>query len=157
MFCYVKDETSFSPNFQITTQAIAHDAVLEESGNDFMCIKLQSDTLNAVWGDPRNGKLNIWFQRMYIDGTIIDVNEIANNEVLNIFIFPNPTTAHINIEGKKIDRLMLHSLTGEILLSKENEFDEKIISIDLSDFPIGTYLLEIQYGKGSTTKKVVKQ
>jgi hypothetical protein len=76
-----KDSTNFSPNFNITSQQVAYDSVLTEKGNDFMCVAVENDTLNAVWGDTRNGKLNIWFQRMSLqNGTVNSIQNISDNK-----------------------------------------------------------------------------
>ncbi len=76
-----KDSTNFSSNFSITSQQIAYDTILAESGNDFMCVAVENDTLNAVWGDTRNGKLNIYFQRMSLQsGSVTTVTNISENK-----------------------------------------------------------------------------
>ena len=83
-----KDSTTFSPNFSITSQQVAYDSVLALNGNDFMCVVLVNDTLNAVWGDTRNGKLNIWFQRMSLQSgvlnSIINLSENNNRRLVKI-------------------------------------------------------------------------
>jgi hypothetical protein len=48
-------------NLFIDNPLVAYDTILAYAGNDFMCIKLVADTISAVWGDTRSGKLNIWF------------------------------------------------------------------------------------------------
>ena len=46
-----------------------------------MCVAVENDTLNAVWGDTRNGKLNIWFQRMSLqNGTVNSIQNISDNK-----------------------------------------------------------------------------
>ena len=83
-----KDSTSFSPNFSITSQQVAYDSILALNGNDFMCVVLVNDTLNAVWGDTRNGKLDIWFQRMSIQSgvlnSVINLSENNNRKLIKI-------------------------------------------------------------------------
>ncbi len=76
-----KDSTNFSPNFSITSQQVTYDSVLAESGNDFMCVAVENDTLNAVWGDTRSGKLNIYFQRMSLQsGSVTSISNISENK-----------------------------------------------------------------------------
>ncbi len=61
--CRRRDSTTFSPNFSISDSLVPYDSVLAASGNDFMSVKLMNDTLYAVWGDVRTGKLNVWFEK----------------------------------------------------------------------------------------------
>jgi len=56
--------TQLSRNFRISDSLIDYDSILSHAGNDFMCLAFQNNILNAVWGDTRNGTLNIWFQSM---------------------------------------------------------------------------------------------
>ncbi|MEM9024545.1 MAG: sialidase family protein, partial [Bacteroidota bacterium] len=61
-----KDSADFSANFRVSDTAADHATILNESGNDFMSVQFQEDTLSAVWGDVRSGILSIWFQRMAV-------------------------------------------------------------------------------------------
>ncbi|MEQ9306792.1 MAG: sialidase family protein, partial [Marinoscillum sp.] len=88
-----KHSHKFKPNFQISSQLIDYTSDMEEAGNDFMCVKLQNDTLNAVWGDPRDGELNIWFQQMTTNGTVLSTNQISSETIPPLIIYPNPTNS----------------------------------------------------------------
>lgn len=153
-----KDSSQFSPNFQITNQTVAYDSVLENAGNDFMCIKLQKDTLNAVWGDTRDGKLNIWFQNMAVNGTILSVKQISSEEIPEVFIYPNPTTSIINIENENLKRVIVYDMNGKIIISKWNENNNRnSIGVNLENHSNGTYLIEVITSKGIITQKVIKK
>ncbi len=76
----LKDSAIFSSNFRISDTLVAYDSVLAKAGNDFMCIKLVNDTLNAVWGDTRDGKLNIWFQRMAVSEVTSSIDQSSTDE-----------------------------------------------------------------------------
>jgi len=56
----------FIANFEVSSQEADHHNVLNGAGNDFMCVKLVDDTLNAVWGDVRSGILSIYLNRITI-------------------------------------------------------------------------------------------
>jgi type IX secretion system substrate protein len=152
-----KDSLQFSPNFQITNQTVAYDSVLESAGNDFMCIKLQNDTLNAVWGDTRDGKLNIWFQNMAVDGTILSVKQISSEEIPEVFIYPNPTTSIINIENENLKRVTVYDMSGHQIIEKWDNTQKNGIAIDLINHSKGTYLVEVITSKGIVKQKIIKQ
>lgn len=152
-----KDSLQFEPNFQITDQTVAYDSVLESAGNDFMCIKLANDTLNAVWGDTRNGKLNIWFQRMATNGTVLSVQQISSEKIPEIFIYPNPTTSIVTIENKSLKKVNVYDINGKKIVATKNENELEVVEINLESFPSGIYLIEAKTSKGIYTKKIIKK
>ncbi len=145
------DSSNFSANFKISDTIIEYNDVLANSGNDFMCVKLVNDTLNAVWGDTRNGKLNIWFQRMEVAGNISDVKQIHTEEIPLVKLFPNPTTSAFTVKGEGITNINVYNTAGKMVgnYTKTN-------NIDISDLPPGSYLVVINTTKGITSKKVLK-
>ena len=152
-----KDSQLFSPNFQVTSQTLEHDEVLEGSGNDFMCIKIQNDTIHAVWGDPRDGKLNIWYQRMNVDGTIVSVNEISSAKQPSISIYPNPSVSIVHVEGQNIEAVNIYDLKGQLLFSKKTLGNVDRYEIEIAHYLEGTYMVEVQTKTGSVTKKIIVQ
>ncbi len=151
------DSTAFSSNFQITDQTVDYDTILASAGNDFMCIKLQDDTLNAVWGDVRNGRLNIWFQRMATDGTTLSVTQLATDRIPEITIYPNPTVSLIHIKAKDLLEARIFDLKGSQLLSVSNENGTHSMKMNLESLPNGTYILEAETKFGTARKEVLKQ
>ncbi len=111
-----KDSISFSENFRISDTIIQFDDLLLKSGNDFMSTAYIMDTLYSVWGDTRNGKLNIWFQKMTIPGKTISNTQIISNEIVMDFnVFPNPTANELNIVGKDIYKITIFDIKGNII------------------------------------------
>lgn len=153
-----KDSTNFTSNFQISDNSVAYDPILAQSGNDFMCIKLVNDTLNAVWGDTGNGKLNIWFQRIGIDGSILPVHLISSDKNPEIFIYPNPTTSNITISGNEIKIINIFTIEGTLVYSQSHRtIHQKEINIDFSTLPEGTYLIQCETEQGVVTKKIIRE
>ncbi len=146
-----KDSINFYANYRISDTLIAYDPILAYSGNDFMCVKLVNDTLNAVWGDTRNGKLNIWFQRMEASGNITSIKQIHTEEVPIVNIYPNPTSSTFIIEGKGIKDILIYNTAGEVVgkYGKSN-------MIDLSHLANGSYFIKINTTKGIVSKKILK-
>ena len=149
-----KDSTQFSPNFLISDALVAHDSILEGAGNDFLNIQLENDTISVVWGDIRNGSLNIYFQRMSSDGVINSTTKL-NSEVLpKVKVFPNPATDVINIDGDDIIGVRIYNANGQEVPG--NLFNLVNLSrLDLSKIAQGTYLIAIETASGSVTRNVV--
>ena len=152
-----KDALQFEPNFQITNQTVAYDTILESAGNDFMCIKLQNDILSAAWGDTRNEKLNIWFQRLTTDGTVLAVQQISSEDIPVIFVYPNPTLSPLFVEGENIKEISIYDLNGRVIISQQNNTAENKIEINMEEYPIGNYVIKVETINGTFTNKIIKQ
>lgn len=151
-----KDSTNFNPNFKISDNIVPYDTILSFSGNDFMCIKLVNDTLSAVWGDTRNGKLNIWFQLMSLDGIILSTQEISSENIPNIRIYPNPSVSNITIEGKNINKVIVINENGKLVSIKQSLNGVQNLVIDLNNLSNGIYFVQVTSSEGIITKKVIK-
>lgn len=151
------NSTQFEPNFQITTQTVAYDTVLESAGNDFMCIKLQEDTLSATWGDTRNGKLNIWFQRMKTDGTILSTNHISSESLGSISIYPNPTSSELTVEGEGIYAIEIHDVNGKMVLNEKYLNKKSSAHLNIESLKSGSYIVSVKTERGELVEKIVKR
>lgn len=150
-----KDSTNFSTNFQLSDIATPWDTVIAESGNDFMCIKLVNDTLNATWGDSRSGKLNIWFQRMALkDGVITSIQNI-NKTGNNISIYPNPASSVLHINGEEIQCISIYDFNGEIVYKTNNLKNKEAIPIQ--QLKTGIYTVQVTSGKKISIHKFIKK
>lgn len=152
-----KDSTNFSSNFRISDNDVAMDSTLASAGNDFMCIKLVNDTLNAVWGDSRTGRLNVWFQRISTQGIILSANQLSGSERVSVDLYPNPALSSIIIRGKDIERYAIFTSDGRRISSNKIEKNSGEVEIDLSWLPKGNYLIQVTTTAGVLTKNVIKE
>lgn len=152
-----KDSTTFSSNFTISDVQAAHDTILEESGNDFMCVRMINDTVYAVWGDVRNTRLNIWFNRLDLasGGTFV---QDLNTEEKSISVFPNPVKNKLTIDlrGNQLNNaeLILMSVDGKVLDVFSNL--TPITKLNLSSYSSGNYILRFDNTQQSKTIKLNK-
>lgn len=151
-----KDAAQFSPNFSITSQSVAYDSVLTRAGNDFMCIKLRDDTLSAVWGDTRDGKLNIWFQRMGTDGTVLSNQLLSSTTKPLVTMYPNPSIDRLFLEAQGLEKIALYDLDGSSLFTQNNEPNSNTMVINMSKLRSGTYVLKVYVDGEVFTEKVSK-
>ena len=151
-----KDSLLFSPNFQLTSETVAYDSILESAGNDFMSIKILNDTINAAWGDTRNGKLNIWYQRMTVDGTVLSVQQIASEAIPTVFIYPNPTVSELIIESEQLENVKVYDPKGSLILSQDNQPNACKMKIDVGNCPASTYIIEVTTKKQTVRHKIEK-
>jgi hypothetical protein len=115
-----------------------------ENGNDFLSAVYSGDTLYTVWGDTRNGKLNIWFAKTIAStNTTVDVNILnESNDLFNLF--PNPAGLQLQINFKE-DVVSLpieiFNMKGQVVYNLI--VSERQNSIDVSQWQSGIYLIKI--------------
>ena len=149
-----KDSNNVSANFKISDTIATYNALyLTQSGNDFMGIDMLKDTFNAVWGDVRNGVLNIYFSRKSLRDGSTEIQLLSSEKIDDINIYPNPTSSFINIEGSDILKIMLIDEKGSILKEINGA---KLMQLSLGEYPNGIYYLHINTKEGSTFRKIEK-
>jgi len=89
---------------------------------------------------------------------ISSINEL-NNKTDLITIFPNPATEQIQIKGEqsKAISIDIYNMLGVKNYSLSCRQASSTISIDVSDFPSGVYILEVHMKKGVMVRKFVKE
>ncbi len=137
-----KDSTNFSTNFRLSDTLINYDDVLGNNGNDFMCVKLVNDTINAVWGDNRNGSLNIWYSKISVDRNYVNISKVNDEKIPGITIYPNPchNTLYVSKNSKTNGKLEIFDTNGKIL--KSTQLTGKQTIINTSNFKDGSYILK---------------
>lgn len=102
------------------------------------------DTLYAVWGDTRNGEMNIYFVKTIASTNTVTGFSILQGEELAWKIFPNPASSQlrITVEEKLLgQKASIYDTNGKkisaILLS------DPLTTIDTRTLPCGAYYLRI--------------
>lgn len=85
---------------------------------------------------------------------------IDNVQDYTIKIYPNPTSSliYVDIEGDNADKnatLSVYNISGSLLYTKQITGNSTIV--DLSNYPIGAYLVIMQLKNEKTTWKVLKK
>ncbi len=150
-----KNATNFSRNFRISDRQIDYDPILANSGNDFMCIKMKNDSIYSVWGDTRNGKMNIWFQAL--DNSNNALSLAKNTEISNFKIFPNPGSTSINIKGKQIQQIEIFEMNGRKIMQQSYQKTSDNIVLDIERLSLAPYYILIKGKEKSVLKKFVKK
>ncbi len=72
--------------------------------------------------------------------------------------FPNPATDQISIENVSLnmgDTVSIFDLKGQLLLQKD--VDSETMNFNISEFPVGIYLIKVKTENGLVVKKFIKQ
>ena len=153
-----KDSTNFSANFPITDSSISYNTILSQNGNDFMCVNMINDTAYVVWGDARNGYLNIWFQQIDLATGATNIKDLAN-DVNPLIVYPNPIQNKTTVDWGENNLTnayyeVLNAL-GEVV--QRGGISQNSQMIDLSTHSPGNYFIRFTNESGSQTVKLVKQ
>jgi hypothetical protein len=151
------NSTQFEPNFRLSSLLIPYDPILTSSGNDFMSVQLENDVVNAVWGDPRHGDLNIWFQKTDTQGNVLSLQEISSDQSTEIKVFPNPASSLLNIQSKEIHEVTLVDMQGKEIFKTSNNLNISEVQISTDGFSNGIYILQVKTLHSKLYKKVVIQ
>ena len=114
-------------------------------------------TIDITWNQTYKGEVTLTATPMSecssIEGNMTitvrnstNVNEIANNAKL----YPNPTSEKFNIECMGMIHVSVFSTIGQMVYDADVNADQ--LSIDMSQFPAGSYLVRIVTSNGICTK-----
>ncbi len=84
------------------------------------------------------------------------VTSVESPVISAIEVFPNPATEkiRINVGRPGIHQVRLYSLTGTLL--SESNFSDTYVDLDVSDLPVGTYLLRFLEKGNTQTFRIIK-
>jgi hypothetical protein len=86
------------------------------------------------------------------------IENYNNASSLSVKIYPNPANTFINIEwngnSREKSTIRIINFTGSLVASEEKNPHAKQVKINISDLPTGLYLVNIQSGSQTVTKKV---
>lgn len=157
-----RDSASFSPNVRISDTIVQFDSILMAKGNDFMGTCLARDTLLSVWGDTRNGSLNIWFQRTPLKSQgPSEIRPIACEPRPWIRMGPNPVNVVLVVEAPGLCRIRIFGLKGDLMLSMDKGLMTgdglRKIEAGTENLVPGEYLLEATTSAGIVIARLIKK
>jgi hypothetical protein len=134
-------------DYPISSQAAAHDTILEGSGNDFMSVVYAGDTCYAVWGDVRSGTLKIYLNKW---NALTQQNSISViSEEYGLLTYPNPTSNLLFFKHTFSAPIELRIMNAQgVEVFKEVNFTGNFI--DVAGYS-GTFFIEV-YDQGKTIR-----
>lgn len=153
----IKDLTNGTEAFGACTWATIA-PVMMETGADF------DFEFAMVYGEHSGAALNP-IQYYFAKGFGFDKTELFNNVIstkpttelqANINIFPNPTSGALNIDLNELENAVnidIVNMMGQTVRSLTEQ--RNLVSVDMSAFSNGVYLVRFTDGAKTTTRKVV--
>ncbi len=103
-------------------------------------------------GNPIDDDLNANSIPDYLDNTVTGTLGLAQNDVSQLKIYPNPTQNSITIDTILEGQVTLLDTNGRVI----SEYKNNIHTIDLATLDSGIYFLRIQTNEINTTRKIIK-
>jgi hypothetical protein len=136
----VDNGAHFSSNKIIHAGMIPFDSLIVENGNDVMGCCFHSDTAYTVWGDTRNGKMNIYFNKFIASSnTSIGFSELGST--VDWELFPNPASNYVRVKNVKSgigEHWYLCNTLGQCL--QQGIITQDAFDIDLTAVKVSTQL-----------------
>ncbi|MFK7774463.1 MAG: M36 family metallopeptidase, partial [Saprospiraceae bacterium] len=144
-FRFVSNDTEVADGWYVDNvklfgdyRAITNEACVSSDLDENEC----GSATTVVFGDPSTSNKNL-------------------TSTLGVSIFPNPTNGKVFLKLENTQKgstiIKLNSLDGRVLKTKEVDFLDGVVEFDLSDFPKGVYLIQIQNEETQIIRKVVLQ
>ena len=96
-----------------------------------------------------------------VEVIVFDPLSVSENNLENIFIYPNPVKDILNIQNVYLDsKISVFDILGKNYhINAINNFESKSISFDTSELEKGLYFLKLEYidTRQSKTYKFIKQ
>lgn len=126
-----------------------HDVEIGNFSKDFYSPKWPEN------GDRKNLQMYL-FPILGVAGTGIDVGIEGSLLDKSIYLYPNPVEEELSIGSSfQMKNIILYNISGQKLL--ENETSSHSETINLQNYPSGTYILKIETEAGEVSKKFIKK
>jgi len=93
---------------------------------------------------------------LYVDDINIDnVSSLSEQDIdaIKVYMFPNPANTNLNVIAPAKSIINIYDLLGKNVYSKISDSQETIINVH--DFALGTYIINITTNEGSYTDKLI--
>jgi len=79
---------------------------------------------------------------------------VNDKKLTGISVYPNPTSQYVNVTGDNLVKISIYNILGSEVLTVNA--DNNLKTVDLTQYPVGTYILKIYTTDGVITQKVQK-
>ncbi|MDQ3191169.1 MAG: T9SS type A sorting domain-containing protein [Bacteroidota bacterium] len=120
-----------------------------DSNNNILTIEFSWLDWNGNWED--------YMKHLYIYNSItVNVKENVLSRQINVY--PNPFHNELFIETDKNEpiKISVYNMTGKQIFTQNYTASNVKTTIDLSEFTLGVYMIQISTSENTVTKKVVK-
>ena len=110
---------------------------------------------------------NTWMIRAYVtdpqneegegeedDENTNDTLSIADNNIEEIMMYPNPTDGDLNIKAEGMRHISIFNTSGQVVYDNDVDSDNKVVN--MAQYNAGVYMIRIETEKGDIVRRVLK-
>ncbi len=105
---------------------------------------------NPCWNLHQAGVLEGYYHRFGPNFTS-PFTGIENVNVIDVKVYPNPTTGMVNVEAEGLESVVVLDVTGRTVMTSNKS------QLDLSELSNGVYMVRVNTATGSALHKIVKR
>ena len=146
MVCISNEVTNSECVFPTLARLVDDNAMIMYQGDQQPGLHIRGD------GDDVTDNF-LYFKAIPVSA-LVNISDENVTTKFNISVYPNPTTSDLTITNVKNANISIFNIVGSEIFSTESSNNE--LTIDMSQYPAGTYIVKVSTEYGTVTEKVMK-
>ena len=97
---------------------------------------------------------------MYGVVNVTDPLSVDEYNFIQLDVYPNPAIDIVNIKLNTLNEdasLEIYNMLGKVVMKKSYDFNAESLSIDISEFATGVYILKVSSSESTSYKRFIKK
>ena len=97
---------------------------------------------------------------MYGVVNVTDPLSVNEYNIIQLDVYPNPAIDIVNIKLNTLDEdadLEIYNMLGKVVMKKSYDLNAESLSIDISEFATGVYILKVSNSESTSYKRFIKK
>ena len=97
---------------------------------------------------------------MYGVVNVTDPLSVDEYNIIQLDVYPNPAIDIVNIKLNTLNEdadLEIYNMLGKVVMKKSYDFSTESLSIDISEFATGVYILKVSSSESTSYKRFIKK
>ena len=97
---------------------------------------------------------------MYGVVNVTDPLSVNEYNIIQLDVYPNPAIDIVNIKLNTLNEdadLEIYNMLGKVVMKKSYDFNAESLSIDVSQFTTGVYILKVSNSESTSYKRFIKK
>ena len=97
---------------------------------------------------------------MYGVVNVTDPLSVNEYNIIQLDVYPNPAIDIVNIKLNTLNEdadLAIYNMLGKVVMQKSYDFNAESLSIDVSQFTTGVYILKVSSSESTSYKRFIKK
>ena len=97
---------------------------------------------------------------MYGVVNVTDPLSVNDYNIIQLDVYPNPAFDIVNIKLNTLNEdadLEIYNMLGKVVMKKSYDLNAESLSIDISEFATGVYILKVSNSESTSYKRFIKK